>query len=180
MRRLTVTFLYAALAASLILAPAGCKRKRKQQAQSEEPLNGLATMLHTADPRVAPQLVKGFHPVEQNSWRWTMGRFSVVLKPPAGAAQKGAVLQFRFTIPDVIINQLKAVTLSATVNGVSLPPETYSTAGDQTYSRDVPASALTGDSATVDFALDKFLPPGSQDARELGVVASTIGFEAKP
>jgi hypothetical protein len=32
---------------------------------------------------------------------------------------------------------------------------------------------------TVDFALDKFLAPGAADQRELGVVVSSIGFEAK-
>ena len=56
---------------------------------------------------------------------------------------------------------------------------TYTTAGDHTYSKDVPASALNTDAVTVDFALDKFLPPGTVDQRELGIVVTSIGFESK-
>jgi hypothetical protein len=182
MRRLILALIPLALIPALLLAPAGCKRKRRQQTQAgaDEPVMGLATVLNTADPRIAPQLVRGFHPVEGNAWRWTAGQFTVLLKPPAGAEKKGAILVFKFTIPDTVIQQLKPLTLSASVNGTTLPPETYSAPGDQTYSRDVPGPALKGDSVTVEFALDKHLPPQGMDQRELGVVASMIGFEAKP
>jgi hypothetical protein len=136
--------------------------------------------LNTADPRVAPQLLRGFHPIEGNAWRWTAGEFAAVLKPPAGADLKGATLVFRFTVPDTVIRQLHSVKLSASVNGTALAPETYSAAGEQNYSRDVPASVLKGDTATVEFALDKHLPPAGEERRDLGVVATMIGFEAKP
>jgi hypothetical protein len=43
----------------------------------------------------------------------------------------------------------------------------------------VPASALSSDAVSAEFALDKFLPPGTVDQRELGVVVTSIGFEAK-
>ncbi len=141
---------------------------------------GLASVLSTADPRIAPQLIRGFHPVEANAWRWTAGQFAVILKPPAGAAAKGATLLFKFTIPEAVIQKLKPLRLSASVNGTALPPETYSTGGEQTYSRDVPGTAVQGDSATVEFALDKHLQPAGVEQRELGVVATLIGFLAKP
>jgi hypothetical protein len=32
----------------------------------------------------------------------------------------------------------------------------------------------------VEFALDKFLPSSAQDARDLGVIMTIVGFEAKP
>jgi hypothetical protein len=180
MRRLILSLIPLTLIPALLLAPAGCKRKRRQQAGADEPVMGLATVLNMPDPRIAPQLVRGFHPVEGNAWRWTAGQFAVLLKPPAGAEIKGATLVFKFTIPGTVIEQLKPLTLSASVSGTALPPETYSASGDQTYSREVPGTALKGDSVTVEFALDKHLPPQGMDQRELGVVASMIGFEAKP
>ena len=163
-----------------VFAPAGCKRKRRPQANVDEAVMGLATVLNTADPRAAPQLVRGFHPVEGNAWRWTAGQFAALLKPPAGAETKGATLVFRFAIPDVVIQQLRPLTLAVSVGGSALSPETYTTSGQQTYSRDVPAAALKGDSVLVEFSLDKHLPPQGLDQRELGVIASMIGFEAKP
>jgi hypothetical protein len=70
--------------------------------------------------------------------------------------------------------------MSSAVNGTPLSPETYSKAGEQIYMRDVPAAALAKDPAMVEFKLDKAMPPADHDVRELGVVASVIGFEAKP
>jgi hypothetical protein len=164
----------------LALAPVGCKRKKKRGRVVEDEPTGLATMVHAADPRAAVQLVKGFHSVEQNAWRWTAGSFSATLKPPAGGAQKGATLQLKFVVADAVIDKLKSMTLSAAVNGVKLDPETYTKAGEYTYSRDVPAAALQGEAVTVDFTLDKFLPASAQDARDLGVIMTMVGFEAKP
>ncbi len=102
----------------LVVTIGGCKRKRHRQSV-EEP--GPATVLNTADPRVAGQLLRGFYSVEANAWRWTKGDFAAALKPPAGAAQKGATLIFRFVIPPTSIEQLKSVKLSASVNGTPLP-----------------------------------------------------------
>jgi hypothetical protein len=167
------------LMVSLALTPVGCKRKKRAPAAEEQPA-GLATMVNAADPRSAVQLVRGFHSVEQNAWRWTMGSFAVSLKPPAGAAQKGATLELKFVVPGAIISKLKTMTLSATVNGQKLAPETYTKEGEYTYSRDVPASALAQDTANVEFTLDKFLPASPEDMRDLGVIMTMVGFEAKP
>jgi hypothetical protein len=65
------------------------------------------------------------------------------------------------------------------VNGTALTPESYTQAGQFTYSRDVPPSLLAGDVARVDFSLDKTIPPGASDRRELGVVVSLVGFQPK-
>ena len=132
-----------------------------------------------ADARSSQQLLKGWHNVEQNAWRWTEGKFSVLLRAPRSAATEGAVLQFKFAMPDAVIGKLKKVTLSAKVNNTALEPETFTQAGEFTYSRQVPAQALKGDSVQVDFALDQFLPPGTVDARELGVIAMMVGLEPK-
>ena len=75
--------------------------------------------------------------------------------------------------------KLKGVSLTAYVNGTPLPPESYSKAGDYIFSRDVPANLLPGDSARVDFSLDKTMTPSGADRRELGVVANLVGFQPK-
>lgn len=169
----------AILALSLTFAPMGCKRRRRVTVATVEEASALASVVATADPHAAAQLVSGFYGVEQNSWRWTAGRFSVLLRPPRSAATNGAVLQLKFTIPDVAISKMKNVSLSAYVNGTALAPETYKQAGQFIYSRDVPANLLTGDVARVDFSLDKTMPPTAADRRELGVVATMVGLQPK-
>lgn len=174
MRKLIVLLCF-----TLVLIPA-CKRRERAKVQTiEETGSSLASTISMADPKQSAQLLKGFHDVEQNAWRWTMGKFSVVLSPPPASAQRGASLVVHFAVPASVTERLKAVSLSANVNGTALAPETYSKDGEQIYQRDVPAAALKGDSARVDFSLDKFLPAGAVDQRELGIVVTSIGLEAK-
>jgi hypothetical protein len=161
-------------------ALAACRNRRKKLAgRTEEAAPQPVYSIIVADPRTAFQLVGGFYDVEQNSWRWTRKRFAAVLGLPPGAAQRGAVLRLTFAVPEVIITQLKSVTLSASIQGTQLAPETYSKIGSSIYERDVPPSLLTGTSVRIDFFLDKALPPGEVDRRELGVVVNRIAFETK-
>jgi hypothetical protein len=178
MRRPEAAGAAAILMVTLACAP-GCRRRHVTAETDEGQGTALATMVHVADPRTAPQLLSGFYGVESNAWRWTAGRFAVVLRPPRTAAQNGAILQLRLTVPAPVIEKLKVISLSASVGGVALAPESYTQAGPYTYSRDVPASALGGDSARVDFSVDKTMPPTPSDRRELGVVVTTVGFQAK-
>ncbi len=146
----------------------------------EEPaVSELAPMVHAADPKAAFQFVKGFHEIEQNAWRWTMREFAVTLRPPAQAAEKGAVLRLKLTVPEPVIARLKMITLTARAGGTALAAESYSKPGDYVYTREVPASALAGDAVSVEFSLDKALPPGEVDQRELGVVVTSVGLELK-
>lgn len=165
---------------SLVLM-AGCKHKvdKAQVPATDEGAPSLATLIHVADAQTSSQLVSGFYEVEQNSWRWTKRRFSVRLRPPVDSERNGATLTLKFVIPDVIVERLKSMSLAASVGGVSLPPEKYSKSGEHVYVREVPGASLTGKLVTVDFVLDKALPPTSSEARELGVVVSSIGLEPK-
>ena len=167
-----------ALAAALWLA--ACKgRERVPAAQTEEEQGELAGVVHMADERAASQLLSGFHTLEQNSWRWTAGRFAVLVRTQGGAAEKGANLRLKFFIPDAVLAKLKVMALSATVNGMPLAPESYTQPGDFTYAREVPPAALRAETAKVEFALDKFLPPSEADQRELGVVVTSVGLEPR-
>lgn len=164
----------------LALAAAGCKKKEPIRVQqTEEEAGALASVVHVADPQATPQLLKGFHAVEQNAWRWTMGKFSVALRPPANAGKNGAVLNLKFSVPEPIVAKLKTVSLSAIAGGQTLSPETYTQAGEFTYTRDIAAKELAGEAVNIEFSLDKFLAAGEADQRELGVVVSSVGLEPK-
>ena len=166
------------LIACLALAPAACKRK-KLRVQTDEEAPRVSSMIHMADPRAASQLVSGFYDIEGNAWRWTAGKFSVILRPPRGAEQKGATLRFRFAVPEVVFQKLGKQTLTATVDGLALAPEPFKQPGEHTFTREVPGSKLAGETVRVDFALDKFLPATGTDSRDLGVVASSVALEPK-
>ena len=173
-RRLALRWSCSLLLLTLAFAPLACKRKQAGQGAS-----AMASTIHMGDPQTAPQLTSGFYGIEQNAWRWTARRFSLVLRPPFGASQKGATLQLRLTVPPVIVEKLKNVSLSATIGGSALPPETYTQAGDYTYTRDVAPPLLAGQSVRVDFQLDKSIPPSGADLRDLGLVVLSAGLELK-
>lgn len=159
----------AGLAAALVMAPAGCRRKSGRQ---------MLSVVQMGDPNAEGQL-SGFYGIEAAAWRWTKREFSVELAPPAGAAEKGAWLRVKVTAPDALIAKVGTVTLSAKVAGKQLAPETYSAAGTYTYERELAGADLQGKSAKVEFALDKAMPPAGGDARELGIVVLSAGLEAK-
>jgi hypothetical protein len=148
----------------------GCRRRER---------GGFASMLNMGDPSTASQLASGFHAIEQGSWRWTAKKFSVVLKPPTAAEQKGATLRFRMFISDDQINRLGALTLSADVNGQALEPQVFNKPGDNIYTRPVPPEALQTPTAKVNFALDKAREPDASDGRQLGVVAIVVGLQPR-
>jgi hypothetical protein len=180
MRRLTIAVL---LAAAMLALP-GCRTRNKQAGAaagpvvSEEPA-GLVTMIHTADPRAAVQLLRGFHEVEQDAWRWASGDFAVTLKVPKDASKKGANLILKFSVADISIQKFGSVTVSGKLDSTELAPEKFTAAGPATYSREIPASALSGESVTVSFKVDNFIPASDSDQRDLGVIVQLIGLEVK-
>jgi len=139
----------------------------------------LATSVRAADPESSLQLVKGFYDAEQDAWRWTMKEFAIALGPPVGGSDAGATLRMQFTVPEPVIQQLGAVTLSAQVGEAALDPETYDEPGAYMYERTVPPEVLIGDVVAVEFTLDKAIAPGEMDLRELGIIFSAAGLETR-
>ena len=130
-------------------------------------------------PRADVQLIRGFYPPEGGSWRWTAGKFTVILRPPPGASQYGARLNLSLNLPDAVIRYAGAPTLTATISGTPLAPEKFDGPGDRVYSRDVPAALLHEDMVEIDFTLDKPIPAGKLEKRELGVIVSSVGLVLK-
>lgn len=167
------------LAFALLAALAGCSGKHSQVANEEEATPPrLESVLRMGDTSAGTQLVSGFYPLENGSWRWTGKKFSVLLRTPSTAAQQGADLTFAFNVPDTIIQNLKTVALSASANGTLLKSAEYKAAGAYVFTADVPANLLSSDTTRVDFALDKSLPP-AVDKRELGIIATSVGLTSK-
>lgn len=104
--------------------------------------------------------------MEYGIWRWTKRRFSVTLDLTARLAP--ASLRFVFHLPEPILAAHPAVTLRASLNGLSLDPGTFSTPGEHEYAGSVPS--LERGTVRIDFELDRALGPSDQDQRELGIL----------
>lgn len=166
----------------LLLLTTACRgRHSRSEVRNEEPAGtpGIASVVKMSNSAATVQLLKGFHALEGGAWRWTAGKFQVLLKTPLGAAQRGAVLSFVFSVPEVVTQKLSVITLSASIGTTKLKSETYSKPGAYTFSADVAAALLAGEAVTLDFEFDKSLAAGSVDQRELAVVATSIGLESK-
>ncbi len=163
----------------LAIALGGCKRAQPRVDTIEDDNRPPKARLEMQDPQSEVQLLAGFYNLEQNSWRWTKGSFSAVLGSPTGAAEKGARLEVKFALPDSVISRRKSVAFMASIEGHALAPETYTTVGDHTYVRDVPASVFAGRVVKADFSMDKYLAAGEVEARELGLVLKGIGLDSK-
>jgi hypothetical protein len=161
----------------LFVALSACKDRGRLHVETDEGAPRMATMIAMSNKQAAPQLLAGFYNLEDNTWRWTAGHFSVVLRPPTGAGQSGAVLKVQLNVPQPVLDRVKTTSLTATIKGTSFAPESFTQAGSFTFSRDVPAKLLSDEPVKVEFSLDKFLPAGAVDGRELGIVVTAIGFE---
>lgn len=164
--------------ALLLWTPVACKKKAPASATKAE-TKRIATTVQMGDPRAAGQLLSGFYDIEDNAWRWTGKQFVVELGTPLGAAGRGATLELQVTVPPVVLEKNGTVTLSAAVDGNVLAPETFTTAGEHLYKRDVPVSLLGGDSVKATFDVDKTMSPGGADQRVLGVVATSAALVRK-
>lgn len=168
-----------ALPAILFITACGSNNTVKNDEGTPAPAANapMVSALKMNDPSAKQQLPKGFYSVEANSWRWTAGNFTAVLKVPPGAAQKGATLTLNLVASDTILKQVHSQSLTAAVGTTNLKTEKYVDPGSHTFTADVPASALTADTVTIDFSLDNALPPSASDRRELGVIVTAISLD---
>ena len=167
-----------AIAGLLAFSMTACRPKEVEAPKTIAEAPRLRASVEMADPQAAAQLVSGFHEVENKAWRWTERQFTVILATPQ-PMQNGAVLALKLTVPPAITNALKTITLSASIQGTELAPETYAEPGSYTYQRDIAPNLLTGESVRVSFRLDKAVPPGGGDLRELGVIVLSASLTAK-
>ena len=166
---------------TLAVTATACKGKHNRvtvQNEEGDTAPQMASLVRMNDPKSSAQMLSGFYGLENNSWRWTAGKFSVLLHTPPGTAAQGGVVTFAFSLPDVVIQRLKSVAITASVNGTKLKSAEFDKPGANIFTADVPPALLTGESVRVDFALDKTIPP-DVDKRDLGVVATSVGISSK-
>lgn len=130
-----------------------------------------------SDLHTQKQLLRGFYDLEAGAWRWTSKSFTVGLKVPEEASEKGAVLTLQGTIPPEAV-QNAPLEINASVAGIALPVQSFSKPGELIYRGDVPASALDQSVVLADFNLSSsHRVPG--DLRDLGIIASVISLRLK-
>ena len=165
--------------AFLLIAVTACSRPHIQGISTiEEEDAPLASAIRAGDPAVDLQFASGFYPAEQDGWRWTRGYFTAMLLAPPDAAAHGALLELRFDVPEVVINRLGPVTLSATISGIPLEPQTRSHPGIEPYRKPIPAKVFSKREVLVEFSLDKVIESNSLpgEDRELGVVVHAVAL----
>jgi len=167
------------VAGLLVMSGTGCKRKVAKVETVETASDELSTAVNAGNPAHAIQLVNGFYDIEQGAWRWTRSKFSITLLAPKDAAQKGATLELKLSLPEVVFSRVGAVTLSAVIEGNALPPQKFEKAGDHVFQRDIPAGAFRTETATIEFSLDKFLAAGVIEGRELGIIVLNAALLAR-
>jgi hypothetical protein len=157
-----------------LLLLTGCSRDLPTwTVETEESFPGPSPVVTAGDLRLAPQLLRGWHEVEHGSWRWTERQFSVALPAPR---DRPVSLRLEFSLAEAILARLGPITLRAAVNGAPLAASSYSNPGQHVYRRPIPAGTFREETVQVDFVLDKALPPGTLDRRELGIVVASVGF----
>jgi len=175
--KLKLTLLLTVL--SLTIGCSGKNGRTAVQNDEGEPVAKapIVSLLKMNDPAAKEQLLRGVYALESGTWRWTAGNFTVVLKTPPGASEKGATLTLNLSVSDAILKQLHSQSLTAAIGNKTLKTEKYLDPGGHTFTADIPAASLTGDTVTIDFSLDNSLPPGPTDRRELGVIITAVDIE---
>ena len=124
-----------------------------------------------ASPPCGFRLLRGWHQLEHDAWRWTERCFALELDRPASVTS--AMLRFTFQLPEVVFAQTAQITLTGRINGQAGPARTYTTPGEHTYSVSVPAQPAGP--VIVEFELDRAIAPTNPDRRELGLVVELTG-----
>lgn len=161
--------------AALVLSMAACKKKQPVE-YVQEGTSQLTSVVNVADPRAGVQMLRGFHELESNSWRWTAAKFAVAVRPPKDAAA-GAKVYLEMVAADAVVEKVGLPTIAVTVEGRVLPPVKITKTGPQRVEWDVPAELLKGDVVTAEFSVDKFLAAGQVEQRELGLIVSVAGIQ---
>jgi tRNA (mo5U34)-methyltransferase len=124
------------------------------------------------EPITRGRLLKGWHALEPDGWRWTERKFSVSFQnQPVSRSRR---LELRFHVPEAILASRNPVRLCAVANGTSLPPVQYREAGSQVYSAEVPAEVCASGRVDVEFEVDRAVESSGADQRELALIVTSV------
>jgi hypothetical protein len=142
----------------------------------------LKSSIEMSDLTASSQLISGFYELSENRWRWTAPTFTVALAPPLVAGQQAtrpATLHVQLYFPPAQIDQLGPVTVEAESPGYEYGHVTYKEGGPHEFVVTIPQDALCTNLLPVTFSLDKYRPGSKNDARDLGVVVSSIRLQSE-
>jgi len=122
--------------------------------------------------RQQARLLSGWHMPERDGWRWTERRFAVAFDDGAGRC-----LRLNFALPEAVLDRLGPVTVRARAGGEELGAEVYSSAGEHLYLARLPGELAGGETLIVEFDLDRAIPPGTTDRRELGLIVTSVELD---
>jgi SAM-dependent methyltransferase len=116
------------------------------------------------------ELLEGWHESEATGWRWTKREFSarILWKEPFPPRRLAAQL----FLPESLMDPAGQLRVSLSVNGRPLPPEVFRTPGAQSLVRALPVTMA--DDFLVHFSLSHALPPDQDDARERGLIVTSL------
>jgi len=146
-------------------------------AMPEEP---KLSHLNLGDIRSKAQLGAGWYGVEDGGWRWMSQQAEAVLRAPAPAAAAPVFEMQLFFPPDFMARAGGPVTVSVLLDGRPFARETYLQPGGYRLAQAVSRDRFTAPTVRVAIQLNRAIPPGAADRRELGAVVSRLGFVASP
>jgi len=131
--------------------------------------------INTGDVRAKPQLISGWHGIEDGAWRWAAREAQAVLATPRDLPVN---FEMRLYFPDEHMQRVGGpVTVAVLLDGKPFVQETYPAPGPRTILKPVPAGSLSKPATSVTIRLDRAVGPSDADRRELGVVVQGFGFQ---
>lgn len=128
-------------------------------------------LLETTWGDIGLTLKSGWHEPEDSGWRWTASKFALEARGAAPATGVAAT----FYVPDALIAEFGSIRLDLRVNGVAVRPETCGLPGLYTFTRRLPVRAAD---LTLEFEVDRALPPDDADARERALIVESVRLES--
>ena len=167
-----------ALLAFAIVAAGACSKPRDAKnpaapvTTAEAPLYAYA---QTNDLRVAPQLTKGWHQIEDGGWRWMEKASQATLKNPRTFP---AQFEVRLTLPKGTIATVGGpVTLMVFLGDKKLGEEKYAKDGSYIFQKTVAPGTVGTQPIEVTLQVDRAKAPvPGGDIRELGAIIEGFGF----
>ncbi|HUI56950.1 MAG TPA: hypothetical protein VLY04_18370 [Bryobacteraceae bacterium] len=132
------------------------------------------SFLNLGDLRSRPQLRSGWYGIEDGAWRWMAKEAEAVLRVPAGPPPMFE-MQLFFP-PDFMQRAGGPVTVSVLLDGRPFAQETYPQPGGYHLLKPIRPNLLAAPATLVTIRLNRAIPPGDADRRELGAVVQGLGF----
>jgi hypothetical protein len=129
------------------------------------------------DLRARPQLLSGWYGVEEGSWRWMAREAEVALAPPADGP---LVFEMQLYLPPGHMARAGgSVTVSILAGGQLLGAHPYTEPGSYSLVEPLPRELVSHPLTKLTIRLNRAVPPGKGDRRELGLVVQRLGLAAK-